>query len=305
MTTESAATALSGAPAAAPAAAPASVAGDAAALALAAAAAGAVRTPEIRAEWYDGITNPDTKTWVQAKGYKDPAAVAESAHYYEKLIGFDKAGRTVVVPDDKAGPEEIAAYRTKMGVPEKPDGYNIKPPEGQSDAFSKEASNWFHEAGIPANAAEKLAGKWNEYVATTTANAEKEFNIQSGIQFDALKSEWGQAYAQNLDIAKRAAAQFIPGTPDERATALNAMERAMGTGALLKLMNNIGKGLGEHKVHGDTGTGGNMMTPQQAQQRIVELKSNKEWSAAYLNGDKTKAQEMQQLHAMAYPEPAP
>lgn len=238
------------------------------------------------------------RTWAEAKGFQDPAAVAQSAYNLEKLIGFDKAGKTVVIPDENSSPETRQAFLTKMGVPETADGYKLPVPDGTDGAFAKEASNWFHEQGISAKAAEGLTTKFNEYAAQAQALQQQEFAVRSEQEFTALKGEWGAAYNQNLELGKRAAMQFIPGTPDERAATLQSLEQSLGTGKLLKLMASIGSGLGEHKLMGGE-AGGGAMTPAQANQRIAELKSNKDWSSAYLSGDKTKAKELTDLIMMA------
>lgn len=249
-------------------------------------------------DWYSGIQDEGVRNWVQAKGFKDPVSAAESAYNLEKMIGFDRAGRTVVVPDENSTPEQIKAFNTRMGVPETADGYTLPVPEGQDAAFSKQAAQWMHEAGISAKAGEALATKWNEHIAGIQAKAEQEFQAKSSADFDALRSEWGNAFNQNSELAKRAAAQFIPGSADERGKVIDGLERVMGTANLMKMFAAIGSGLGEHSLH--QGDGG-MMTPAQANQRIAELKSNSEWTNAYLGGDQAKARELQQLIAMANP----
>lgn len=297
MTTNSAATALSGEPAAPAAASAPAPAGDGGAATSAPAPAPAASAPAGDA-WYSGIQNPEVRTWTEAKGFKDPTAVAESAYNLEKLIGFDRAGKTIVIPDENSSPETRAAFNAKMGVPADPAGYKLPVPEGQSDVFAKEASSWFHENGVSAKAAEGLTTKFNEYIARNEAAVMEAANVRSEQEFTSLKGEWGAAFDQNLELGKRAASQFIPGTPEERQATLGALEQALGTGKLLKLMASIGSGLGEHKVHSDGGNSGRM-TPAQANQRIAELKSNKDWTAAYLSGDKTKSAELQDLIAMA------
>lgn len=302
MTINSAASALSGAPAA-PAGAPASAApaaGSGAPDGSTPPASGAPAGGSGDA-WFAGIQNQEVRTWAEAKGFKDPLAVAESAYNLEKLIGFDKAGKTVVLPDENSSPETRQAFLQKLGVPEKADGYKLPVPEGQSDAFAKEAANWFHENGIPAKAAEGLTQKFNEYAAAQQAQQMQAFAAKSEQEFTGLKTEWGAAFDQNIELGKRAAMQFIPGTAEERAATLQALEQSLGTGKLLKLMANIGQGLGEHKVVGGE-SGAGLMTPAQANQRIAELKSNKDWSSAYLSGDKSKAKELQDLIAMANPQ---
>ena len=235
-----------------------------------------------------------------ALGFQDAAAVAQSAYNLEKLIGFDKAGKTVVIPDENSSPETRQAFLSKMGVPETADGYKLPIPPGQTDAFAKEASSWFHEQGISAKAAEGLTTKFNEYSAKAMEAQQQEFAVRSEQEFAGLKTEWGAAYDQNLELGKRAALQFIPGTAEERAATLQSLEQSLGTGKLLKLMASIGQGLGEHKMMGGEG-GGGVMTPAQANQRIAELKSNRDWSSAYLSGDKSKAKELTDLIAMANP----
>lgn len=251
-------------------------------------------------EWYSGIQDEGVRNWVQAKGFKDGMSAAESAYNLEKMIGFDRAGRTVVVPDADSTPEQIAAFNAKIGVPDSADGYSLPVPEGQDGAFAKQAAQWMHEAGVPAKAGEAIAAKWNEYVAAQQAAVDQQFEAKSAADFESLKSEWGAAYNQNSELAKRAAAQFIPGSPEDRARILDGLERVMGTGALMKMFASIGGGLGEARMVGGDTSG--VMTPAQANQRIAELKSNAEWTKAYLGGDQSKARELQQLIAMANPE---
>lgn len=256
-------------------------------------------TPPPDQLWYSGIADEATRNWVEAKGFKDPSSVAQSAYNLEKLIGHDRAGNTLVIPGEDATPEQIAEYRTKLGVPATPDDYKLPIPEGQSDTFAKEAANWMHEAGIPAKQAEQLAAKWNDYAAGVHAQTEQQFNARAEQESAALKQEWGAAYDQNVEIARRAAQQFMGGDKAK----IDAIERAIGTGETFKLLNAIGKGLGEHKLASDTDGGQfGAMTPAQAKSRIEQLRSNREYTAAYLNGDMAKQSEMAQLHQWAYPE---
>lgn len=297
METNSAASALSGdnaAPAAAPAPAPDAAAPQNSAPAPAPA-------PASNDAWFTGIQNNDVRVWAEAKGFKDPMALAESAYNLEKLMGFSAVGRTIVVPDENATPEQIAAFREKIGVPTDISGYKLPVPEGDNGEFAKTASEWFHEAGVPASAAAKVAEKWNEFQSQLIQKQEQEFAANSEREFGDLKVEWGKAYDQNMELARRAATQFLPAKDAaERQQMLQAIERVTGTEKMLKFFANIGSGLGEHKLHSDGG--GGSMTPAAAQQRIAELKSSPEWSSAYLSGDKSKAKELADLIAMAYPE---
>jgi hypothetical protein len=302
-----AATALSGdVSAAAPAAASVdagTTAVDAGAQALSQAAAAAAPAAAANDAWWAKIENQDVRTWAEAKQYADPVKAAEAHYNLEKLLGFEKAGRTLVVPGENATPEEIKAFQQKLGVPESADKYEIPVPAGMDDTFAKEAKGWFHEAGIPAPAAAKLAEKWNSYMEAAEQHAEQQFIAQSENDFNSWKAEQGAAATQNIELAKRAAAQFIPAKDAaERQDMISKIERAIGTANFMKFMSSVGSGLAEHKMVGG-GEGGLVLTPAQAQQRINELRSNKEWSTAYLQGDKQKLAEMENLQKLAVGEP--
>jgi hypothetical protein len=314
MTTTNAAAALSADPApaaSAPAPAPvAAPAGDTGAAAIQNAAASAIdnngappaapaAAPANNDVWYSKLENQDVRTWAEAKGFKDPLAAVESAYNLEKLVGFDKAGRTIVIPDENATPEQVKAFQQKIGVPETAAGYTLPVPDGADPAFASEAAQWFHKHGVPAKAAEGIVAEWNAKMAATQEQADKQFEIQSNQEYESWASEQGAALNQNTELARRAAAQFIPAKDaGERTELISKIEQAIGTRNFMKMMASIGAGLGEGKMH-QGGEGGLVLTPAQAQQRIKELGSNKEWTSAYLSGDKTKLAEMEALSKLA------
>ncbi|VVE74098.1 hypothetical protein PCA31118_04679 [Pandoraea captiosa] len=254
--------------------------------------------------WFSSIQNDEVRNWTQAKGWKDPAALAESAWNLEKLIGHERAGRTVVIPGDDAPAEELASFRAKMGVPEKADDYLsvIKVPEGQPDTFAKEASTWFHEAGIPPKQAALLAEKWNAFQGQAAELQAKEAATRADQEFGEVVAGWGKEADANLELGKRAATQFIPAkTAEERQQVLSKLEGAIGTKAMLEMFANIGRGLGEHKVHSNGDSGGVGMSPAEAMAKIKSLQSDKVWATSYLQGDASKKAEMERLHKIAYP----
>lgn len=266
--------------------------------------AGAGATSASNDAWFAGIQNEEVRNWTQAKGWKDPAALAESAWNLEKLIGHERAGRTVVIPGDDAPAEEMAAFRAKMGVPEKADDYMsvIKVPEGQPDTFAKEASAWFHEAGIPPKQAGMLAEKWNEFQAKAVKQESDQAATRADQEFGQVVASWGKDADANLELGKRAASQFIPAkNAEERQQVLAKLESAIGTKAMLEMFANIGRGLGEHSVHTNGDSGGIGMSPAEAQAKIRSLQSDKVWATSYLQGDASKKAEMERLHKLAYP----
>lgn len=301
-----AAAAFAGTPAAAPAAAPAGTppADPGTPPSGTPAAAPAGTPPASNDSWFSGFQNEEVRNWTQAKGWKDAASMAESAWNLEKLIGHEKAGRTVVIPGDDAPAEEVAAFRTKMGIPEKADDYMsvIKVPDGQPDTFAKEAANWFHEAGIPPKQAAMLAEKWNAYQASGMQQQTQQQAADSDKAFGEVVASWGKDADANLELGKRAATQFLPAKDAaERQAILGKLEGAIGTKAMLEMFANIGRGLGEHKMHTNGDPGGMGMSPAEAQAKINSLKSDKAWSDAYLKGDASKKTELERLIKIAYP----
>jgi hypothetical protein len=292
------------APAAAPAATPA------AAAAPAPIPAGAASAPAANAaQWFDSFSNAEVKTWTQAKGFKDAAAVAESAYNLEKLIGHDRAGRTLVLPKDDASPEELRAFSAKLGVPEKPDGYKLPFPDGTDPKLQETISTWMHKAGVPPKAAEALTQEMLGFSQAEQARAEQEMVAASDKAFADVTTKWGKDSQANLEMGKRFTAQLIPaevtldnGTKVSRQDFLQRVFDSTGaTGAMLELFANAGRGMGEHRMvtNGQGGMGDT--SPAAALAKIQALKADQMWARAYLSGDKLKVAEMSALMAQAYP----
>lgn len=252
------------------------------------------------------------KTWVGSKGFKDPSAVAESAYNLEKLIGFDKAGRTLVIPKDDATPEEIKAFNTKLGVPEKAEEYKLPLPQNYDPKMTAEIQGWMHKAGATPKVAEALTKQFLEFSAAQQKTAGDALIASSDKAFADVTHKWGPKAQENLELGKRFAAQLLPaevtlddGSKVSRQDLLERVFNATGaTGVMLELFANAGKGMGEHQVLSN-GQGGGFgdLSPQAAQQRIAALKADPAWSKAYLGGDKDKLAEMTRLNALAYPAP--
>lgn len=295
------------APAPPPAAAPA-VAGAPAAPAPI--AAGPAAPPAANAPaWYDGFQNPDVKTWTQAKGFKDGEATAESAYNLEKLIGFDRAGRTLVIPKDDAPPEEMQAFRAKLGVPATAAEYKLPLPEGSDPKLTETIQGWMHKAGATPAVASALTEQFVAFSAAQKTEGEGKLLDLSDKAFATTTTKWGKEAQANLELGKRFTANLLPaevmmddGSKVDRQTFLEKIFNTTGaTGAMLELFAKAGKGLGEHQMLTPGGGDGFGDSPQTAQVKIAALKADPAWSKAYLNGDKAKLAEMTRLTAIAYP----
>lgn len=224
--------------------------------------------------WYGDLSDaPELSEWVQNKGFTDPKAALNSYYNTEKLLGADRAGRTVVLPKDENDKDGLAAFRSKIGVPEKPEEYGLPVPEGHSEDFAKWASTVFHEAGIPKGAAATIAEKWNGYFSELLANQAKEDQLRSEQALDELRKEWGDAFGQKSEFGRRGLKAYgSQAGLDEND--LNALEQSIGTAKMLKLFHALGETTKETDFAGGDKSGFTM-TPAEAQSKLDEARKKR------------------------------
>ncbi|MDP3939769.1 MAG: hypothetical protein Q8R92_16755 [Deltaproteobacteria bacterium] len=248
-------------------------------------------------DWNTGITDEGVRTWVTAKGFKDPAALAQTALNQEKLLGVP-ADQIVRLPkDDK--PESWAPVYEKMGRPKEAKDYGLPVPEGDKSGFHEVAANWFHEFGVSGKAARGVAEKWNAYVVDETrkaADVRAAAEVEAG---KALKTDWGPKFDDNVKVVDAAAKTF--GMTEDQ---LRALKEVMGPSGAMKFMHSIGSKLG---VEGDFVTGDgkpgatSFSTPEAAKARIAALREDKSFVKRFATGDSEARAEMKKLHQLAYP----
>jgi len=263
--TPTASNALAGAPPA-----PAAAASGAAA-APAAAPAGAAE-PGV---WWSGLT-PESSTYIAGKGFKSLADLVGSYQLIEKR---DRDGSRVTIPGDDAKPEDVSKFWSKLGLPEKPEGYTLpsdyKVPDGAVDLVP-----WFrqvaHEAGLPDKAFAKIVPAFTaEMERMAQAESERE-DAAHAEKLDAVVKAWGPKAAEN----QRAMQLFCQVAQIDENT-FETIARAVGPEVLAKIGTTIGNTLVEHKVGIDTSGAGSQygMTKEAAQARLDELQSNPEFRA--------------------------
>lgn len=293
--------------AAAFAAAPAPAAAAPVAAPATAPVASPAAAPAATTEWFGGFANAEVKTWAQAKGFKDPEAVTESAYNLEKLIGFDKAGRTLVMPKDDAGPEEVKAFHAKLGVPEKASDYKLPLPADADPTLVTTIQGWMHKAGATPKMAEALTKEFLDFSVLQKTQEDKALFDLSDKAFGETTARWGKDADANMELAKRFTAQLLPaevtmdnGSKATREEFIAKVFNSTGaTGAMLELFARAGKGMGEHVMHQTTGGGMPDNSPAAASAKIKQLTTDPAWTKGYLNGDKDKLAIMSELQKQA------
>lgn len=255
-----------------------------------------VNTPSAPADWTSNLSD-ELKGYVQMREFKDPGAVVDSYRNLEKLLGVPKE-RVLKLPEKADDPAWNEIYG-RLGRPEKADDYKIQmPKEGGSEEFAKWAKSAFHELGLSNTQAEKLSGKWNEFVNGNTQKAQ-EANAQMAKEAEAnLRKEWGMAFEKNFNIIDQAAEKL--GLSNEQ---LVSLRKAMGPVDAAKFVYNLGtKVLEDNFVAGDQKSSGfGVMTPNAARSRLESLRQDNDFVTRYAAGDHSAREEMDRLHQMAYP----
>lgn len=129
----------------------------------------------------------------------EAAAIKE----FKKLHGEIRSGKYLKQPDDNATDTEKENWRKAMGVPEKPEGYLEKLPDGlvvgdDDKPYVSEFLTAMHEAGAPpaqTNAA--LAAYYKILEGQSAKEAELLAEAKTTSE-DTLREEWGNDYRRNL-----------------------------------------------------------------------------------------------------------
>lgn len=160
----------------------------------------------------------------------------------------------VKLPAENATPADIAVFNKKIGVPDSPEGYEFKIPEGSPEGFFQDEQlkafkGDVHELGIPKAKAEVLferfAGRQIQMYKGILSDNQK--TLQERI--DGLKTEFGSEYSSTIQVADKAVHFADPAI-------IEVLEKAglLGHPAIVKGFAKIGKALGEGVLKGvDTG----------------------------------------------------
>lgn len=137
-----------------------------------------------------------------------------SSDYVRATIeAHDKLSRAIIKPKEDASPEEVAAYRKEMGIPDSADAYEVEAGEIPESLIKDLKDSYLAAELTPAQAKavhEKITGMLTDgksifehfdtkMSSRLKADAEKQF--QDGMQ--KLTSEWGDGFQQNLTKARQ------------------------------------------------------------------------------------------------------
>lgn len=158
--------------------------------------------------WLDrlpGELDPAKQTLAKYRGLPE---LAKSHFELQQLLG--KKSSAVNIPGEKSTPEEVAAFRKAVGVPETADGYNLKPeklPDGVTwdDATGKAYAEIAHKHHIPAAAMKELAALQLSQEAMRAEEVGKMLGAELERGKQELQTAWGANFDKNISLAARVA----------------------------------------------------------------------------------------------------
>ena len=261
-----------------------------------------VSTPAPAAQpphWIESISDTALKDFAINKGYHRTdttealPTILRQYQSLEKLVGAEKAGRTVELPDFD-NPEAASkrdAFYERLGRPAKATDYDLgfTAEEGVDAEFDKWARETFHGNGLTAKQANALGKAWVDF-ATAQTQQDALVTSQRAAQEDAaLRQQWGAAYDNR--VAKAASAAKAFGVSPE---AIDAMQSVMGYGQVMQHFNAIAEAMGEHEFVGNADN--NALTPYDAQEELNRFYNDPEMRTAWVTKNHPRHQEAVERH---------
>lgn len=238
------------------------------------------------ASWYGDGLDEKTVGMLESKGWTGedgPLRVLESYQHLNKQFTQMQGSpeQFVKMPSDWENEAEVQEFRTKLGVPESVDGYEMKFQDG--DEHGPELVNMAHKWGMNKDQVSNLFNYLGEKSQAMEAAADEKYAAASSEEFEQFKRDSGKAFDQRLDFAKAAAREL--GWDEET---LDQVERIVGTYKVMDTFAKLGAKFSEASSVGlgaENGTGQFQMTPSQARYEIEQLKADPQWRSDYLTPD--------------------
>ena len=193
------------------------------------------------------------------------------------------------LPSDET--EARNAMYARLGRPDTVDGYQV---EGADPDFMQ----WAFDNGLSS----AQVKSWQENTQGQTDQDSVDHDAQMQEANDLLKKEWGHAYDAKLSAAKNAVMAYADA---ETQQFLQDSGLANNAG-MIRLMASIGATLTEEQSAGIESTNRFTLSPTEAQDRISEVRRNREHPYNVNNHPQHNAEvaKMEALYSQAFPEEA-
>jgi hypothetical protein len=241
------------------------------AAAAAAAAAGGAEGGAAKA-YYESFADETLRTDPGVQLFKSSEELAKGYVALQKRFGIDPA-RRLDLPADGADEAAMREVWTKLGLPEKADGYGLELGEGATDADKSmlgKFTEFAHKAGFPANFAKAALEFWAGESAGAVEAQAAQLAERRTLGEAALKTEFGAAHETRM----REITNLIKTQDPKGEAGLTAENLAMYPGVtklLAKVINRMAEPGVAGGQTGDAAMGDVVMSPAQAGAALVLL----------------------------------
>ena len=241
---------------------------------------------------HTGYVNPDgtfAEGWANnlpedSAAYKDTLSKYKSVPDMAKALANANAliGKKLGVPNEKSSPEEVAAFRRSLGVPDTIDEYKFAPdalPEGMTwdDNNVKNYAEIAHKHNIPPSAMKALVTEHAKMEHFKMQGMQAQIEKQHVDAVNTLKKEWGGEFDKNIGLAKQAA----------KIAGVNANSQGFADPEVVRGFVRMAQMMSEDKV-GRSMSGSEFMTGQARAKDIMSNPDNS-WHKRYMEGDREAA----------------
>ena len=221
---------------------------------------------------------------------EDSAAYKDTLSKYKSVPDMAKAlananaliGKKLGVPNEKSSPEEVAAFRRSLGVPDSIEEYKFAPdalPEGMTwdDNNVKNYAEIAHKHNIPPSAMKALVTEHAKMEHFKMQGMQAQIEKQHVEAVNTLKKEWGGEFEKNIGLAKQAA----------KIAGVNANSQGFADPEVVRGFVRLSQMMSEDKV-GRSMSGSEFMTGQARAKDIMSNPDNS-WHKRYMEGDREAA----------------
>lgn len=227
--------------------------------------------------WIDKL--PD-----EVADYKSSIKNFKSVPDLVKALGNANAliGKKLGVPSEKSSPEEVAAFRRSLGVPDSIEEYKFAPdalPEGMTwdDNNVKNYAEIAHKHNIPPSAMKALVTEHAKMEHFKMQGMQAQIEKQHVEAVNTLKKEWGGEFDKNIGLAKQAA----------KIAGVNANSQGFADPEVVRGFVRLSQMMSEDKV-GRSMSGSEFMTGSARAKDIMSNPDNS-WHKRYMEGDREAA----------------
>jgi hypothetical protein len=258
------------------------------------------------APFWEGFTDKTLAAERSVTRYQTPEEMARGYVNLEKRFGIPE-DRRIDLPEDMASDEAMRPVWSKLGLPDKPEGYNLKLGDGANEADNALLGKYVeqaHKAGLPTPQARAMLEWWvqmnaDQQKASGEALAQRKTDGEA-----ALKTAFGTAYDDRMREAKNLLGRYDP----EGKTGLTADTLTTfpaWTQMLIRMSDRMQEPGGME--HGETEQADRPLTPGQATAKLNEFNLDEAKQEALFNpghpAHKGVVAERNKLLEAAHPRP--